>query len=226
MKSVFAFAALFASVAAQSGFDSATLARFDEFTQNFSKTYKTEADKLRALENFQNNLIRVANERNPAHGITKFFDMSPEDFKATYLNLQPRTPEQKAASIPYDGSCTACKRFPDHAHYTLGNFDWTTKGAVVPIKDQGQCGSCWAFGTVADMEGTHFLAGNPLTSLSEQQLVSCDTTYGDQGCNGGLPNQAMEYAIANGGLVGESTYPYTSGGGSTEPATRPSWPAL
>jgi C1A family cysteine protease len=63
------------------------------------------------------------------------------------------------------------------------------------------------------MEGTHFLAGNALTSLSEQQFVSCDTSY-NQGCNGGLPEYAFNYAITN-GVVGESTYPYTSGGGSS-----------
>ena len=72
--------------------------------------------------------------------------------------------------------------------------------------------SCWSFGTTGDIEGTWFLAGNKLTSLSEQELVSCDKT--DAGCGGGLQETAFAWVIKKGGLTGEADYPYVSGGGN------------
>lgn len=93
--------------------------------------------------------------------------------------------------------------------------DWVKAGAVTPAKDQGQCGSCWAFSTIANIEGQWKLAGNPLTSLSEQELVSCDKS--DSGCSGGLMPSAFKLLKnSNSGKVyTESSYPYTSGRGSS-----------
>ena len=95
-------------------------------------------------------------------------------------------------------------------------MDWVAGGAVTGVKDQGSCGSCWAFSTTGGLEGAYAVANSKDVStwdgLSEQQLVSCDTT--DSGCNGGLMDTAFEWTMGNGGLCEESDYAYTSGGGT------------
>ena len=88
------------------------------------------------------------------------------------------------------------------------SVDWRTKGVVTPVKNQGQCGSCWAFSATGAMECDYAIKTGKLNSLSEQELVDCCHLGGSQGCNGGQMYAAMEWAAQNGGLCSESEYPY------------------
>jgi C1A family cysteine protease len=95
------------------------------------------------------------------------------------------------------------------------SINWMDLGAVTPIKDQGQCGSCWSFSTTGSLEGAYAIKYGKLVSFSEQQLVDCDTITnggkGDHGCNGGLMNNAFTFISKYGGLSTEECYPYVSG---------------
>merc|ERR1711979_168879 len=131
-----------------------------------------------------------------------------DEFAAQYTGL--KKPENMWGDLPYVG------RHNYSGAALADSVDWTTKGAVTPVKNQGQCGSCWSFSTTGSLEGAWKIAGNPLTSLSEQQFVDCDKV--DQGCNGGLMDNAFKFAEKN-AICTENSYPYKGRGGTCEAAS-------
>ncbi|CBZ24131.1 putative cathepsin L-like protease [Leishmania mexicana MHOM/GT/2001/U1103] len=186
-------------------------ALFEEFKRTYGRAYETLAEEQQRLANFERNLelMREHQARNPhaQFGITKFFDLSEAEFAARYLNGAAYFAAAKRhAAQHYRKARADLSAVPDAV-------DWREKGAVTPVKDQGACGSCWAFSAVGNIEGQWYLAGHELVSLSEQQLVSCDDM--NDGCDGGLMLQAFDWLLqnTNGHLHTEDSYPYVSGNG-------------
>lgn len=129
------------------------------------------------------NLSQVAHTSTV--GINKFADVTKAEFKQK-LGYKKNSQSNSAAQVTYLNATTA-----------PATLDWRTKGAVTGVKDQGQCGSCWAFSSVGALEGAHQIYSNELISLSEQQFVDCDVNDGNQGCNGGEMHVALSYTIKN-----------------------------
>ena len=124
--------------------------------------------------------------------LNKFADWTPAEFKRI-LSLKPRT--SNGAAMPSSNVSIPA------------SIDWRTEGAVNAVKDQGQCGSCWAFSAVAAMEGRWKIKSGNLLNLSEQQLVDCSGSYGNEGCNGGWMDQGFEYA-KDFFMMTQADYPY------------------
>lgn len=145
-------------------------------------------------------------------GVNKFADLTPEEFAGRFIGgLTPNPP--KVRSLRSKAKASLAPAFNTTAN--PASVDWSAKGAVTPIKNQEQCGSCWAFSTTGSVEGAWFIAKGSLPSLSEQQLVDCSTAEGNQGCNGGLMDYAFQYIIDNKGITTEAAYPYTATGPNT-----------
>merc|ERR1711933_159925 len=133
-----------------------------------------------------------------------FADLTREEFEA-YLKKTSGTKPKKSGTNRALFDMETAETAPS-------SKDWVADGAVTPIKNQGQCGSCWAFSTTGGIEGQNFLVNGKLSSFSEQELVDCAGAEGNQGCNGGLMDDGFEYVEEN-GLCFESAYPYTAEGG-------------
>jgi cathepsin L len=135
-------------------------------------------------------------------GMTAMADLTNAEYQKLYLGTKVDATAKLAAAPKVDA---------DNYNATV---DWRTKNIVTPIKNQGQCGSCWSFSTTGSLEGAHAQATGNLVSLSEQNLMDCSTSYGNAGCDGGLMDQAFQYIIANGGIDTEASYPYEAADGT------------
>jgi len=177
---------------------------FDHWRMQEGKSYGTQTDYQYRLEVFYKNHTKVtkhnASKKSHRMALNKFADMSTEEFSAQYLGMKGES-KRVRNEVKLTGVSTPA------------DVDWTNNGAVTGVKDQGQCGSCWAFSTTGALEGLAYQQANWLWEFSEQQLVDCASSYGNAGCSGGLMDHAFLYTAAK-GINMEAEYPYTAQDGT------------
>lgn len=173
---------------------------FTSWMRQNNKAYTAE-DFQQRFTAFKDNMDYIQNWNAQGSetvlGLTSLADLTNAEYQKLYLGTK----------ITVTGLIEESPVNKDDFNITV---DWRTKGAVTPIKDQGQCGSCWAFSTTGSVEGAYFLKNNKLVSLSEQNLVDCSSAEGNEGCNGGLMDNGFNYIIKNKGIDTEASYPYTA----------------
>jgi C1A family cysteine protease len=200
---------LFVGLAAARDIHRDVYRKFVEFETKFQKNYATHAERQSRLEIFADNLLLV-DEMNQAHdgavfGVTKFMDLTPREFKYLYLTATPSN-EFKNDDQMMDIDVKGPADLP-------ATIDWrNTAGVITPVKNQEQCGSCWAFSATEAIESAWVLANNTQQILGPQQIVDCD--HNDGGCGGGNTNTAYEYVIKAGGQETAKDYPYTGQNGA------------
>jgi C1A family cysteine protease len=201
-KAIFAIAAIFAVTAFEAGHqrESFIFSKFQAFLKEHGKSYSSIEEYTARFEIFKANYAKIegftGKPQSHTVGITKFFDLTRQEFRNNYLNLKVSLLDQIKAK-----SGTFVAKEGD----TPAEFDWRKEGAVGPVKDQGRCGSCWAFSTVANLEGLYFNKNKKSIVLSEQSLVDCDKV--DNGCNGGLMENSLSFVKDN-GIALAADYPY------------------
>jgi len=182
--------------------------KFVAWKRDFAKLYQTATDESNAFAAFAQNedKIKTHNAKQLGYklGHNAFSDLTADEFFATKVgyarNLTTRSTYAKTLHV---GSATG----------VASSVNWVMAGAVTPVKNQNQCGGCWAFSATGALEGAYFKSQGTLISLSEEDLIQCNSVT-DSGCNGGLMDNAFQWVESN-GIASESAYPYTSGSGTT-----------
>jgi C1A family cysteine protease len=172
--------------------------RFEEWKMHMNKFYLSEEHEAYRLSVFAENLAYIESENARQSEFvldtTFFADLTQEEFASRYLgyvNQESTIAAEEDYEVPNDA------------------FTWQGKGVITPVKNQGSCGSCWAFSTTGTVEGYWAINKGSLPNLSEQQLVDCvGIAYGCLGCNGGQMSGALKWIKQN-GVTTEAAYPYT-----------------
>ncbi|CAF1161558.1 unnamed protein product [Didymodactylos carnosus] len=183
---------------------------WSKFKTGYGFVYNTPVEELQRFNIFNENVKMILQhnieEDLGLHtyrlGINQFAALSNEEFRKT-MNGYRRQKNDRNQDV-------RSQQIPISPYVAIPvSVDWRDQGIVTPVKDQGQCGSCWAFST-----GQHARSTGKLVSLSEQQLVDCSTNWGNEGCNGGLMDNAFKYVHDNKGIDDNVTYPYLAQDGT------------
>jgi C1A family cysteine protease len=179
---------------------------FEAFETKYNKHYASKAERRYRKRIFEENLVKIDahNRRQTSYilDINDTADMTQHEFSFKRLGMSAKDQILKMKSSPYylGTHQKSLQELPKAV-------DWTEKGAVTPVKNQGHCGSCYAFSATGALEGGYFLSTGKLVSLSEQQIVDCGSETGNNGCNGGLMDYSFDYVMEH-GICEEKSYPY------------------
>jgi len=188
---------------------------FRSWMQKHGKTYSSDSEYTKRLWAYRINSARIAKQTQEARDAgfdtefahNKFSDLTPAEFRSRYLSGYKKTHRVEDYGTPEVIEVTeeVIAAVPD-------TWNWVDQGKTTPVKDQEQCGSCWAFSATEGIESAVLMANQTQIVLSPQQIVSCDKN--DEGCNGGDLPTAFGY-VEQAGLEDNADYPYTSGGGNS-----------
>ena len=203
-KILFLFSSLFSIFATVNSNDE--WKQFTNFQDKFNKKYESLEELEERFQIFSSNLKSIIShnldhKHNFTMGVNQFTDLTSQEFKSIY-----------ASGLKSSLGSFGCVPFSSQGTNVPAAIDWTKSGVVNPVRDQGYCGSCWAFATTANAESVWAISTGKLLDLSEEFLVDCasGTGYFNMGCNGGQPDSAFKYMINNGQCT-DASYPYTSG---------------
>ncbi|XP_062378394.1 procathepsin L-like [Sardina pilchardus] len=186
---------------------------FHAWKLKFDKSYSTPQEEAHRKDIWlstrrsvlAHNILADQGIKTYRMGMNQFSDMDSEEFRQTVL-LGSMIPSNETRTLPNRGTFTSIPK--GGAVKLADTVDWREKGCVTDVKEQGACGSCWAFSATGALESHYCIKHGSLPSLSEQQLVDCSRPYGNHGCSNGSREGAFDYVIEAGGVDTEASYSY------------------
>lgn len=190
--------------------DDEVMALYEEWMLEHGKVYNGLGEKVERFEIFKDNLRYIEGHNSLPNqtyklGLNQFSDLTDEEFESIYLGSPIDIDDADQAILDYESESDYYLPEVNYSSSMPISVDWRAEGVVLPIKDQGRCGSCWAFSAIASVESLNKIKGGNLVSLSEQMLVDCVAS--SSGCNGGRATDAFQYMTRH-GIASNVDYPY------------------